>query len=46
MSMLRKWSEKVQQKRTNDGLAPSSINEYQEESVSVDIISSSSHLSE
>lgn len=46
MSMLRKWSVKVQQKETHDGPAPFSAKEHQEESTSIVLISSSSHPSQ
>ena len=46
MSMLRKWSVKVQQKETHDGSAPFSAKEHQEESTSIALISSSSHPSQ
>ena len=46
MSMLRKLSVKVQQKETQDGPAHFSTKEHQEESTSIDLISSSSHPSQ
>lgn len=46
MSMLRKWSEKVQQKETYDAPALFSAKEQKEESAGIDLTSFSSHPSQ